>query len=68
MVEFGRPEPMANIMELFNHQIDYQPGFDLAHEMKNKNFVKIIYCVFPNVINIQVTLIGKQEHEKTYRH
>lgn len=67
MVELRRPEPMANVMEILNHQIDYQEGFDLANEMQNKDFIKIIYCVFPNVINVQLTLIGKKEHENTSR-
>ena len=60
LVELNRPEAMTNAMVALQPAMDYEQAFEIVNEMQNKNLVKIVYCVAPNVINIQLTRVGQQ--------
>lgn len=53
-----RPEAMANAMK-FAGSKNYESVFAAVMEMENKNYIKLVYCQFPTVINVQLTLVGK---------
>ena len=63
LVELGRPEAMANAKELISSTIDYEYAFELVNDMNNKNLIKLVYCVSPNMINVQLTLFGEKEYQ-----
>ena len=63
LVELGRPEAMANAKELISPTIDYENAFELVNDMNNKNLIKLVYCVSPNMINVQLTLFGEKEYQ-----
>lgn len=60
LVELNRPEAMTNAMVVLQPSMGYEKAFEIVNEMQNKNLVKIVYCVAPHVINIQLTRVGQQ--------
>lgn len=60
LVDLNRPEAMANAIEVLQRTLDYDHAFGIVNEMQNKNFIKIVYCVSPDVINVQLTRVGQQ--------
>ena len=63
LIESGRPEPMENAMGILNPTKDFGSTFEIANEMQNKNLVKLVYCVHPNTINVQLTLVGEKKYQ-----
>ena len=63
LVGLGREGGMSNVMVLVKNQMpEYQKAFDIANEMQNLDWIKIIYCSpQTNIINVELTLKGKQE-------
>ena len=60
--ETGRPEAMINAMQAAGSDAAYEKVFEIVMGMEHKNFVKLVYCVHPNVINIQMTLVGESAY------
>ena len=61
LVALGRAGGMVNVIGVLN-SADYQEAFDIANEMQNSDWIKIIYCSFnANIINVELTLKGKEE-------
>ena len=65
----GRPEAMINAMQPVPNE-DYENVFEAVLEMQNSNYIKLVYCTHPKVINIQLTRVGenafqKMKHTKT---
>ncbi len=62
----GRPEAMVNAIK-FADSKNYEDVFTAVMEMENKNYIKLVYCQFPTVINVQLTLVGKEAYETQSR-
>ena len=60
LVELGRPEAMGNAKEVIPPTLDYETAFEIINNMDNKNLIKLVYCVSPNIINVQLTLLGEK--------
>jgi len=61
LVDEGRPEAMANAMKAADGET-YDTVFETAIAMQNKDYVKILYCVFPNVVNVELTKVGQSAY------
>ena len=59
LVAENRPEAMVNAVKVGGNAITYEQVFQTVMEMENQNFVKLVYCQYPSVINVQLTLVGK---------
>ena len=55
----GRAEAMVNAVKTAGPSLTYEQVFKEVMDMENKNYVKLIYCQFPEVINVQLTLVGQ---------
>jgi hypothetical protein len=61
----NRPEAMVNALKVAGNNLRYEQVFQTVMEMENKNYIKLVYCQFPAVINIQLTLVGKNAAYKS---
>ena len=63
LVSLGRAGGMVNaVSAIRDHTTDYQKAFDIANDMQNKDWIKVIYCsADANLINVELTLKGKDE-------
>jgi hypothetical protein len=59
LVAENRPEAMVNAVKVAGNTLTYEQVFQAVMEMENKNYIKLVYCQFPAVINVQLTLVGK---------
>ncbi len=59
LVAENRPEAMVNAMQVAGSSLAYEEVFRVVMEMENNNHVKLVYCQFPTVINVQLTRVGK---------
>ena len=66
LVGLGREGGMCNVIAIVKNQTsEYQMAFNIANEMQNLDWIKIIYCSFQaNIINVELTLKGKQEYSR----
>ena len=63
LVVLGRTGGMVNVIGVLKGAT-YQEAFDIANEMQNSDWIKIIYCSFnANIINVELTLKGKKIFE-----
>ena len=51
----------GNVMEFLKYDAsDFQKGFDIANDMQNLDYVKLLYSDFnKNLIVVEVTLVGR---------
>ena len=51
----------GNIMEFLKHDAsEFQKGFDLANEMQNLDYVKLLYSNYnKNIVVVELTLLGR---------
>jgi hypothetical protein len=56
----------GNVMQFLNYQAeDFQKGFEVANDMQNLNFVKLLYSNFnKNQVIVEITLLGENESKK----
>jgi hypothetical protein len=59
LVAENRPEAMVNAMQVAGSSLAYEEVFRVVMEMENNNHVKLVYCQFPTLINVQLTRVGK---------
>ncbi|MBL7851871.1 MAG: hypothetical protein JNN04_13295 [Cyclobacteriaceae bacterium] len=60
----NRPEAMVNAVRVAGSALTYEQVFQAVMEMENRNYIKLVYCQFPAVINVQLTLVGKDAADK----
>ncbi len=60
----GRPEAMVNAMSATGSSSSYEQVFREVMDMENRNLIKLVYCQFPGVINVQITLVGQAAAKK----
>ena len=60
LVAEGRPEAMVNAVRVAGTAASYEHVFSVVVDMENRNLIKLVYCQFPAVINVQLTLVGKE--------
>lgn len=53
-----RPEAMVNAVKIAGPGQSFEEVFSAVMEMENKNYIKLVYCQHPTMINIQLTLLG----------
>lgn len=63
LVDEGRPEALANAMKAARAGEDYDLVFETAITMQNKDYLKILYCVFPSVVNVELTRVGQSAYK-----
>lgn len=56
----GRPEAMVNAVKVSGPPHSYEEVFNEVMDMENRNLVKLVYCQFPAIINVQITLVGQE--------
>ena len=51
----------GNVMEFLKYGAsDFQKGFDLANEMQNLDYLKLLYSNFnKNLVMVEITLLGR---------
>jgi hypothetical protein len=51
----------GNVMEFLKYDAsEFQKGFDLANDMQNLNYVKLLYSNFDkNLLVVELTLLGR---------
>jgi hypothetical protein len=51
----------GNVMEYLKYDAsDFQKGFDVANDMQNLDYVKLLYSNFnKNVVVVELTLLGR---------
>lgn len=51
----------GNVMEFLNiDNLEFQKGFDLANDMQNLDYIKLLYSNFnKNQVVAEITLLGK---------
>lgn len=54
----GREEAMVNAIKIAGAGYTYEQVFTVVVEMENRNYVKLVYCQHPAIINVQGTLVG----------
>lgn len=59
LVAEGRAEAMVNAIKIAGNDLTYEEVFSLVMEMENRNYVKLVYCQHPQIINVQLTLVGQ---------
>lgn len=60
LVAENRSEAMVNAVTIAQAHLSYEQVFQVVMEMENRNYIKLVYCQFPSVINVQLTLVGKE--------
>jgi hypothetical protein len=65
LVAENRPEAMVNAMKIAGAGASYEQVFGTIMEMENKNYVKLVYCQHPSLINVQLTLVGSAAANNT---
>jgi len=63
LVDEGRPEAMANAMKAAMPGETYDAVFETAIAMQNSDYLKILYCVFPSVVNVELTRVGQSAYK-----
>ena len=63
LVDEGRPEAMANAMKAAIPGETYDVVFETAIAMQNSDYLKILYCVFPSVVNVELTRVGQTAYK-----
>lgn len=58
LVAENRPEAMVNAVKIAGPELSYEQVFTAIMEMENKNYLKLVYCQHPAIINVQLTLVG----------
>ncbi len=61
LVAEGRPEAMVNAIMASGGET-YESTFASVMEMENKNYLKLVYCQFPTIINVQLTFVGRDAY------
>ena len=53
----------GNVMEFLKYDAsDFQKGFDLANDMQNQDYLKLLYSNFnKNLIVVELTLLGRNK-------
>lgn len=64
LVMENRPEAMINAVSVAGPAASYEQVFQTVMQMENSNYVKLVYCQFPSIINVQLTLVGKEAANK----
>jgi len=59
LVAEGRAEAMVNAIKIAGNDLTYEEVFSLVMDMENRNYVKLVYCQHPQIINVQLTLVGQ---------
>lgn len=59
LVAEGRPEAMVNAVKFAGPGVSYEQVFAIILDMEGKNLVKLVYCQYPSIINVQATLVGQ---------
>lgn len=59
LIQEGRPEAMINAMHVVAPNENYENVFEAVIAMQNKDYIKVVYCTHPNIINIQLTRVGE---------
>lgn len=59
LVAENRPEAMVNAVAVAGQALTYEEVFQTVMQMENNNYIKLVYCQFPSVINVQLTRVGK---------
>lgn len=56
----------GNVMKILGYdRNDHQKGFDLANEMQNRNYIKLLYASHTqNMISVEMLLPGKYIYDK----
>ena len=56
----------GNVMKILGYERDqHQRGFDLANEMQNRDYIKLLYASYTqNVISVEMLLPGKYIYDK----
>jgi len=56
----------GNVMKILGYERDHhQLGFDLANEMQNRDYIKLLYASYTqNVISVEMLLPGKYIYDK----
>jgi hypothetical protein len=56
----------GNVMKILGYDRDqHQRGFDLANEMQNRDYIKLLYASYTqNVISVEMLLPGKYIYDK----
>lgn len=56
----------GNVMKILGYErSEHQLGFDLANEMQNRDYIKLLYASYTqNVISVEMLLPGKSIYEK----
>ena len=62
LVAVDRPEAMVNATKSADPEVAYETIFAAVMEMENKNYIKLVYCQAPTVINVQLTLVGRDAY------
>lgn len=64
LVAENRPEAMVNAVKIAGSELSYEQVFAAIMEMENKNYLKLVYCMHPTIINVQLTLVGSAAVKK----
>ncbi len=64
LVAENRPEAMLNAVSVAGPTTTYEQVFQTVMQMENSNYIKLVYCQFPSIINVQLTLVGKEAVNK----
>ena len=53
----------GNVMEFLNYDpSEFQKGFDVANDMQNLDYVKLLYSNFnKNLVVVEITLLGRNK-------
>ena len=53
----------GNVMEFLKYDAcDFQKGFDVANDMQNLDYVKLLYSNFTkNLVVVEITLLGRNK-------
>lgn len=63
LVDLNRPEAMINALDALQQILDYEKTFEIVNEMQNNNLIKIVYCVAPSIIHVQLTRVGRHGYQ-----
>ncbi len=65
LIQEGRPEAMINAMHAVAPNENYEAVFEAVIAMQNKDYIKVVYCTHPHIINIQLTRVGEVAFQNT---
>ena len=53
----------GNVMEFLNYNSsEFQKGFDIANDMQNLDYIKLLYSNFnKNLVVVEITLLGRTQ-------